>query len=341
MSAALLQNDSLPVSDPPPAPGPQVKVNDPPPAPGPQVQVNLAGLVMKNPFTVASGTFASGREYADLWNSMAQIDLSVLGALTTKGVSYGPWEGNEGTRIAETASGMLNSIGLQNPGVEAFCQKDLAWLASQEVPVIVNVSGHTVSEYVKVIQRLEQEPAVNAYEVNISCPNVDCGGMSFGVDPQAAAQVTRACREATKRPIFIKLSPNVTDITLIAQACEGAGADGLSLINTVAGMAVDSKTRKPVFSRNVAGLSGPAIKPIALYAVNRVYYAVKIPIIGMGGISSASDVVEFLLAGATAVAVGTWNFHDPLAVPHLLDDFRLWCEHEGVKDVNELIGGLR
>ena len=312
-----------------------------------RLDVKLGGLCMKNPFTVASGTFASGREYAELFAGLWKGDgvvpgppLSLLGAVTTKGVSFEPWEGNQGVRITQTASGMLNSIGLQNPGVEEFCGKDLSWLAGQDVPVIVNVSGHSAREYVQVIERLEREEAVSAYEVNISCPNVDCGGMSFGVDPVAAGLVTQACRAATRRPLIVKLTPNVTDITLIAKACEEAGADALSLVNTVAGMAIDSKLRRPVFERTVAGLSGPAIKPIALYAVHRVYAAVDVPIIGMGGIASAVDAVEFMLAGATAVALGTHNFTDPLAVPHILADFEAWCADEGVDDVADLIGGL-
>ena len=318
------------------------------------LEVLLAGLRMKNPFTVASGAFASGREYAELWKSarhsskepgLLPIDpekpLSLLGAVTTKGVSLDPWPGNDGIRITETASGMLNSIGLQNPGVEEFCAKDLPWLATQEVPVIVNVSGHSIDEYVAVIERLEGEVVPSAYEVNISCPNVDSGGMAFGTSAEAAADVTRACRSATKRPLIVKLSPNVTDITEIARACEAAGADALSLINTLTGMAIDAQARRPVFDRRVAGLSGPAIKPIALYAVNRVFMAVDIPLIGMGGITCAEDAVEFLLAGATAIALGSHNFTDPFAVPHILDAFIAWCDREGIKDVRELTGGLR
>ncbi|HBT95434.1 MAG TPA: dihydroorotate dehydrogenase [Coriobacteriia bacterium] len=321
-----------------------------------ELAVDLGGLKMKNPFTVASGTFASGREYADLWAATmdtADCDglatklafnpdkpLSILGALTTKGVSHKSWPGNTGIRITETASGMLNSIGLQNPGVEDFCTKDISWFGSQGVPVIVNVSGHSVDEYRRVVERLEREGAVTAYEINISCPNVDCGGMSFGIDPRAAAEVTQACRALTKRPLIIKLTPNVTDITEIARACEAAGASGLSLINTVAGMAIDIRARKPLFDRKMAGLSGPAIKPIALWAVHRVYGAVKLPILGMGGITNAEDVFEFMLAGATAVAVGSQNFTDPLSVPRLIVEFAELCEREGVKNIDELIGGL-
>jgi dihydroorotate dehydrogenase (NAD+) catalytic subunit len=283
--------------------------------------IDLGGLRLKNPFTTASGTFGSGREYAALW-AEAGIPLSVLGAVTTKGVSLEPWAGNSGIRVAETASGLLNSIGLQNPGVEAFCAKDLAWLAAQDVPVIVNVSGHSEAEYAAVVARLEREPAVSAYEVNISCPNVDAGGMAFGTDPAAAARVTAACRAATRRPLIVKLTPNVTDITVIARAAADAGADVLSLINTVAGTAIDPRWGS-VFERGVAGLSGPAIKPIALYAVARVHAAVGLPLIGMGGISTIDDAREFFAAGATAVAVGTATFADPLTLPRLIGQ---WSE---------------
>jgi dihydroorotate dehydrogenase (NAD+) catalytic subunit len=322
-----------------------------PPATGdPCLAVDLGGLAMKNPLTVASGTFAAGREYAVIWQEACgeaapsipfASPLSLLGALTSKGVSLEPWAGNSGIRVAETASGLLNSIGLQNPGVEAFCSGDLTWLATQEVPVIVNVSGHAVGEYRAVIERLERERTVNAYEINISCPNVDCGGMSFGTSAREAERVTRVCREATARPLIVKLTPNVTDITEIARACEAGGADALTLINTVAGMAIDTRERKPVFDRVVAGLSGPAIKPVALYAVHRTYQAVSLPLIGVGGISSAEDVVEFLLAGATAVAIGTQNFCDPLAVPHILEGLMVWCSQQGVTDIHELTGALQ
>ncbi|MCL2806570.1 MAG: dihydroorotate dehydrogenase [Coriobacteriia bacterium] len=298
--------------------------------------VNLGGLGMKNPYTVASGTFGSGREYAELWARHDQYSLNTLGALTTKGVSLEPWVGNPGVRIAETASGMLNSIGLQNPGVEHFCHHDLVWLSSQDVPVIVNVSGHRSNEYAQVIRRLEQEAAVAAYEVNISCPNVDSGGMSFGTDPDAAAEVVVACRKETRKPLLVKLTPNVTDITQIACAVQEAGADALSLINTVAGMAIDPLTRTRVFERGVAGLSGPAIKPVALLAVYRTAQVVSIPILGMGGIRTVTDVVEFLLAGATAVAIGTASFGDPFCAPRLVAELAHWCETEGVRCVSEL-----
>ena len=324
-----------------------------------KLEVNLASLAMKNPFTVASGTFASGKEFAEIWQNSPELleeslnrtlrpfsfdpkaPLSLLGAVTTKGVSLEPWLGNEGIRITETASGILNSIGLQNPGVEEFCSTDLSWLSTQKVPVVVNISGHTIDEYAAVIQRLEREKTIDAYEINISCPNVDCGGMSFGTDIAAAGDVTKACRKVTDRTLIVKLTPNVTDIAEIARACEANGADALSLINTVGGMAIEARSRTSVFDRKVAGLSGPAIKPIALYAVHRVSQAVRLPLIGMGGISKAEDVVEFLLAGASAVAIGSHNFTDPLAVLHLLAGFIRWCDGEGVRDVHELIGGLR
>lgn len=305
------------------------------------MEVNLGGLALKNPFTVASGTFGSGREFAELWESSSCGPLRVLGAVTTKGVSLEPWAGNTGIRIDETASGMLNSIGLQNPGVESFCSSDLAWLSTQDVPVIVNVSGHHEQEYAKVIERLEQENAVSAYEVNISCPNVDAGGMSFGTNPKAAAAVVAQCRKVTKRPLLVKLTPNVSDITEIARAVESAGADAISLINTVAGLAINSRTRSLVFERGVAGLSGPAIKPIALHAVYRVHKAVSIPLLGMGGIVCLEDVVEFMLAGASAVAIGTANFGNPCIAPQLITELEQWCQREGVHSPLELVGALR
>jgi dihydroorotate dehydrogenase (NAD+) catalytic subunit len=312
----------------------------------PALSVNLGGLAMKCPITVASGTFGSGRNFAELWeqsdySSPDQKQLSRMGAVTTKGVSFNPWGGNPAPRIDETASGMLNSIGLQNAGVEAFCQSDLAWLAGQKVPVIVNICGHALDEYRNVIQRLEAESAVSAYEVNISCPNVDCGGMAFGTNPELAAKVTASCRAATKRPLIVKLSPNVTDITQIAKAVEAAGADAISLINTVTGMNIDIHRRQAVLPRAVGGLSGPAIKPIALHAVHQTYKAVKLPLLGMGGITTVEDIIAFLLAGATAVAIGTANFIDPLSVPRLIAELEAWCQEQGVKDIHELIGALK
>ncbi len=299
------------------------------------MQVDLGGLVMKNPVTTASGTFASGKEYSDF------VELSKLGAVTTKGVSLKGWAGNPVPRIAETPSGMLNSIGLQNPGVEAFKDRDLAWLASCGAPVIVNVSGHSFDEYLQVIEALEESPAVSAYEVNISCPNVDAGGMTIGCHTESVAGVVSRCRAATGRPLIVKLTPNVTDITEIARAAEAAGADALSLINTVLGMAIDAKTRRPQLARVVGGLSGPAIKPIALRMVYETHKAVKLPLLGMGGIMTGTDAVEFMLAGATAVAVGTANFVNPTATIDVVAGIEDYCRRNGVADVNELIGGLQ
>jgi len=299
-----------------------------------KTSVALGALQMKNPVTTASGTFAAGRQYSEF------LDLAELGAVTTKGVSLGPWAGNDSPRIAETPSGMLNSIGLQNPGVEAFCAGDLAWLSQQGVPIIVNVSGHSAGEYAAVIERLEDEPAVSAYELNISCPNVDSGGMTFGVDPEASSAVIASCRAATKRPMIVKLTPNITDITVIAKVAEAEGADAVSLINTLLGMAIDARRRKAVLARKVGGMSGPAVKPVALRMVHEVFHAVDIPIVGMGGISNGTDAVEFMLAGATAVAVGTANFSNPRAASDVARGIVEFCEVEGVADVNELIGAL-
>ncbi|MDP2232706.1 MAG: dihydroorotate dehydrogenase [Actinomycetota bacterium] len=300
------------------------------------MRVKLGPLELANPVMTASGTFASGREFADF------VDLSRLGALVTKGVSLEPWAGNASPRIAETASGMLNSIGLQNPGVEAFIARDLAWLAEHAptTPVIVNVSGHTAEEYPAVIERLESEPGVTGYEINISCPNVDAGGMAFGTDCASAADVTRRCRAVTTRPLIVKLSPNVTDIASIALAVEAAGADCVSLINTLLGMAVDVATFKPKLARVVGGLSGPAIKPVALRMVWQVSSAVGVPVVGMGGIMNAEDAAEFMLAGATAVGVGTASFVDPTSVTRIVDGLAELCHARGIGRVAELIGAL-
>ncbi|MDO5117627.1 MAG: dihydroorotate dehydrogenase [Eggerthellaceae bacterium] len=299
------------------------------------LHVDIAGLHMKNPVTVGSGCFAAGREYS------AFIDLAALGAVTTKGVSLHGWPGNEGIRITETPSGMLNSIGLQNPGVDHLINEDLPWLAAKGATVIVNVAGHSVDEYVKVIERLEDSKAqLDAYEVNISCPNVDEGAMSFGSDPKMAGEVIAACRAVTDKTLIAKLTPNVTDITVIAEAVEEAGADAVSLINSVIGMAIDAKTRRSVLARGVGGLSGPAIKPIALGMVWQCYKAIDIPIIGIGGIRTGIDAVEFLLAGARAVAVGCANFLEPTVTLEVIDGIEQYCIEQGVSDVNELVGAL-
>ena len=299
------------------------------------MQVNLGGLAMKNPVTVASGTFAAGREYNDF------VPVERLGAVTTKGVSLNGWVGNDSPRIAETPSGMLNSIGLQNPGVAVLREKDLGWLEGYDVPVIVNVSGHSIDEYVQVIEALEEDARVSAYEVNISCPNVDAGGMTFGTHVPSVEAVVRKCRAATKRPMIVKLSPNVTDVVEIAKAAEASGADALSLINTLLGMAIDAKSRTPKLARVVGGLSGPAVKPVALRMVWQVHQAVNVPILGMGGIVTGEDAVEFMLAGVTAVAVGTANFFNPHATEDVICGIERYCLDQGVADVNELIGGLK
>lgn len=299
-----------------------------------KTQINLGGLCMKNPVTTCSGTFASGREYSDF------VDVSKLGAVTTKGVSLHGWTGNATPRIAETPSGMLNSIGLQNPGVQTLINRDLPWLKENNATIIVNVSGHSTEEYVSVVEALEESSLADAYEINISCPNVDSGGAALGTDPVLAGKVTQACREATKRPLIVKLTPNVTDVTEIAKAVEAAGADAISLINTPLGMAIDPFTRKPLLARVVGGMSGPAVKPIALRMVWQTYHSASIPILGMGGITSGLDAIEFMLAGATAVAVGTANFINPCASIEVLQGIISYCEEMGVEDVHELIGAL-
>lgn len=295
--------------------------------------VNLGGLAMKNPVTTASGTFAAGMEYSDF------VDVSALGAVTTKGVSLNGWEGNASPRIAEVPSGMLNSIGLQNPGVAHLKSEELPWLREQSATTIVNVSGHSFDEYVQVIEALEDAP-VDAYEVNISCPNVDAGGMTLGTHVPSVEKVVSLCREATSRPLIVKLTPNVTDITEIARAAEASGADAISLINTLLGMAIDVKRRRPVLARVVGGFSGPAVKPVALRMVWQCSKAVSVPILGMGGVTTGTDAVEFMLAGATAVAVGTANFMNPQATVDVIDGIIDYCEEQGVNDVNDLIGAL-
>ena len=297
------------------------------------LSVNLGGLAMKNPVTTASGTFAAGMEYSDF------VDVSALGAVTTKGVSLNGWEGNASPRIAEVPSGMLNSIGLQNPGVAHLKSEELPWLRGQGATTIVNVSGHSFDEYVQVIEALEEAP-VDAYEVNISCPNVDAGGMTLGTHVPSVEKVVSLCREATSRPLIVKLTPNVTDITEIARAAEASGADAISLINTLLGMAIDAKRRRPVLARVVGGFSGPAVKPVALRMVWQCSKAVSVPILGMGGITTGIDAVEFMLAGATAVAVGTANFMNPQATVDVIDGIIDYCEKQGVNDVNNLIGAL-
>ena len=296
------------------------------------MRVRIGTLEIRNPVMTASGTFGSGREYADF------VDLARLGAVVTKGVSMEPWAGNDSPRIAETPSGMLNSIGLQNPGAEAFCAGDLAWLATQDVPAIVNLVGHSVEEYRAVTERLDDEPAIAAFELNISCPNVDAGGMAFGTSCPAAAEVVRAVRAATSKTLIVKLSPNVTDIAEIARAVEAEGADAVSLINTLLGMVIDTRTFRPVLARGLGGLSGPAVRPVAVRMVWQVARAVGVPVIGMGGIASVTDAVEFMLAGATAVAVGTANFVDPTTTVAIAEGLEHFCARRGLASVGDLIG---
>lgn len=301
-------------------------------SPSVDMRVRIGSMELRNPVMTASGTFGSGKEYAEF------IDLARLGAVVTKGVSLEPWAGNESPRIAETPSGMLNSIGLQNPGVEAFCANDLAWLAGRDVPVVVNVSGHSVEEYAAVATRLDGQAAVAALEVNISCPNVDAGGMAFGTSCPAAASVVKAVRAATTKTLIVKLSPNVTDIAEIARAVEAEGADAVSLINTLLGMSIDTRTFRPTLARGVGGLSGPAVRPVAVRMVWQVAHAVDVPVIGMGGIMCAEDAVEFMLAGATAVAVGTANFIDPMATVAVVDGLERFCADRRVARVSDLTG---
>lgn len=299
------------------------------------MRVRIGALELRNPVLTASGTFGSGREYADF------IDLARLGAVVTKGVSIHPWSGNDSPRIAETPSGMLNSIGLQNPGAEAFVAGDLAWLATRDVPVAVNLVGHSVEEYVAVVERLDAEDAIAAFELNISCPNVDAGGMAFGTTCPAASQLTRAVRDVTSKTLIVKLSPNVTDITEIARAVEAEGADAVSLINTLLGMSIDTRTFRPRLARGVGGLSGPAIRPVAVRMVWQVSRAVGVPVIGMGGITCAEDAAEFMLAGATAVAVGTANFIDPAATMRIAEGLERFCAGRGIARVADLTGALQ
>ena len=261
-------------------------------------KVNLAGVELKNPVMVASGTFGSGAEYSEF------VDLNRLGAVVTKGVASVPWPGNPAPRIAETASGMLNAIGLQNPGIDLFSKRDLPFLEKYDTKVIVNVCGHSTEEYLDVVERLADEPRVDMLEINISCPNVKEGGIAFGQDPKAVEAITKAVKAKAKQPIIMKLSPNVTDITVMAKAAEAGGADCLSLINTLTGMKIDIERQTFAIANKTGGLSGPAVKPVAVRMVYQVANAVKIPIIGMGGICTAEDAMEFILAGATAVSIG-------------------------------------
>ncbi|MCL6611238.1 MAG: dihydroorotate dehydrogenase [Peptococcaceae bacterium] len=294
--------------------------------------VNIGGIRMKNPVTTASGTFGYGREYAGF------VDLNRLGAVVIKGVTLLPRPGNPTPRIAETPAGMLNSIGLENPGVEAVIEKHLPYLARFDVPVIVNIAGDTVDDYVKLASRLDKAPGVAGLEVNISCPNVKKGGLAFGSDPDTAAGVIREVRAATRLPLIAKLSPNVTDISAVAESVAGAGADAVSLINTLLGMVIDVNTGRPALASVMGGLSGPAVRPVAVRMVWQVYRAVNIPIIGMGGITCAEDALQFIMAGASAVAVGMASFVNPRATMEVLEGIEAYMRDNNVGDIKELIG---
>lgn len=297
-------------------------------------KVTLAGVELKNPVMTASGTFGSGAEYSEFY------DLGALGAVVTKGVANVPWPGNPTPRIAETKSGMLNAIGLQNPGLDVFVKRDIPFLKQFDTKIVVNVCGKTIEDYCGVVERLSHEP-VDLLEINVSCPNVKEGGIAFGQNPKALESITREVKKYARQPVIMKLSPNVTDITEIARAAEAGGADVLSLINTLTGMKIDIQRRTFALANRTGGLSGPAIKPVAVRMVWQTACAVKLPIIGMGGIASAEDALEFLLAGASAVAVGTANFADPFAAKKVAQGIEQYMKEQKVEDVKELIGAVR
>ncbi len=295
------------------------------------LSIKIAGVEWKNPVTVASGTFGSGEEYADY------VDFNRLGAFTTKGVSKDPWEGNETPRVAEVTSGMLNAIGLENPGIDVFCKRDIPILRKYNTKLIVNVCGKTVDEYCEVVERLADED-IDMLEINISCPNVKEGGIAFGQDPKAAGEITSAVKKHAKQPVIMKLSPNVTSISEMAKAVEAAGADAISLINTLTGMKIDVNTRTFALANQTGGLSGPAIHPIAVRMVYEAAHAVSIPIIGMGGISSATDAIEMILAGASAVSIGTANFYQPSITEEVVKGINRYMKKQGFSSVKEMVG---
>lgn len=296
-------------------------------------KVNIAGITFKNPILTASGTFGSGEEYAQF------IDLNCLGGVITKGVANVPWEGNPTPRVAEVYGGMLNAIGLQNPGVDVLIKRDIPFLRQFDTRIIVNVCGRSVYDYLEVVERLNDQP-VSMLEINISCPNVKEGGIAFGQAPNMAAHITQEIRKKSTHPIVVKLSPNVTNIAEMAKAVEAAGADAISLINTLTGMKIDVKSRKFALANKTGGLSGPAVHPIAVRMVYEAAHAVDIPIIGMGGVMNAEDALELMLAGATAVAVGTANFANPTATVDIINDIRQYMVTERVQDIHELIGAV-
>ena len=297
-------------------------------------KVTLAGVELKNPVMTASGTFGSGAEYSEF------VDLNRLGAVVTKGVANVPWPGNPTPRIAEVHGGMLNAIGLQNPGIDVFVKRDIPFLKQYDTKIIVNVCGKTTEDYIEVVERLGDEP-VDMLEINISCPNVKEGGIAFGQDPKAVEAITREVKRHAKQPVIMKLSPNVTDITVMAKAAEAGGADVLSLINTLTGMKIDINRRTFAITNKTGGMSGPAVKPVAVRMVYQVANAVKLPIIGMGGIATAEDALEFLMAGATAVSVGTANFYNPYATVEIAEGIENYMKKYQIDDVNQLIGCVK
>ena len=298
------------------------------------MKVNIAGVEWKNPVTVASGTFGSGEEFSEF------VDLNRLGAVTTKGVANVPWPGNPTPRVAEVYGGMMNAIGLQNPGIDLFCKRDIPFLKKFDTKIIVNVCGKTTEDYCEVVERLVNEP-VDMLEINVSCPNVKEGGIAFGQNPKALEAITREVKKYARQPVIMKLSPNVTDITEMARAAEAGGADVVSLINTITGMKIDINRRTFALANKTGGMSGPAVKPVAVRMVYQVANAVKIPIIGMGGIASAEDALEFIMAGATAVSVGTANFINPYTTQEVVDGMAAFLERQKVEDINELIGCVK
>lgn len=295
------------------------------------MKVNLAGVELKNPVMTASGTFGSGAEYGEM------VDLNRLGAVVTKGVASIPWPGNPTPRIAETYGGMINAVGLQNPGFQVFAERDIPYLKQFDTKIIVNVCGRTTEDYIDVVEKLSDQP-VDMLEINISCPNVKEGGIAFGQDPKAVEAITREVKRHAKQPVIMKLSPNVTDITVMAKAAEAGGADVLSLINTITGMKIDIHRRTFAVANKTGGLSGPAIKPVAVRMVYQVANAVSLPVIGMGGIMCADDAIEFMMAGATAVAVGTANFHNPYVTEEIVKGIEAYMRQYQVEDINSLIG---
>ena len=298
-------------------------------------KVNLAGVELKNPVMTASGTFGSGAEYSEF------VDLSRLGAVVTKGVANIPWPGNPTPRIAEVYGGMLNAIGLQNPGIDVFVKRDIPFLKQYDTKIIVNVCGKTVEDYVDVVEKLGDEPSVAMLEINVSCPNVKEGAIAFGQKADALYNITSELKKHAKQPIIMKLSPNVTDITEMARAAEAAGADALSLINTITGMKIDIHKRTFAIANKTGGMSGPAIKPVAVRMVYQTAQAVKIPIIGMGGIATAEDAIEFLLAGASAVSIGAMNFVNPYTTVEVVEGIEAYMEKYHIEDIKELIGAVK